>query len=474
MSQSLWYDEMTTVADYVDPVRPWSRTVAPAAGEYVPNNHVLHTILVKGSYFGLTGRDDPTAPVEAILRLPALIAGLLLPVALAWPLRKSDPLPAGVVAVAAAVNPWLVAFSTEARGYSLLLLLGIVATALLPAGRAWRFWGYALSLAAAIYTIPLAVLLIPAHAAAVAVTRCTPWRRWALAAGAAVVIAALLYLPMTSGLIAYYRHPYAATMSYRRLLDWLPRYAWTGERLPRDGSAGAVFWALPVLTVVMGSVLGWRRPAVRPLLVTLLAVTALGLGLAAVDPAAVEVRFIPWVAPLFCLAIAAALTAVPGTPARITGGLGLAVFLSFSLQLDWRMLPNSPIREGIALADRRVPPDRRIVVLYLGARESIYLYGLNPPRSHVLVPADDEPAMETETREAVRQTGYLPWVLIYFEQQAADRDAEPGGTHGMWTRLIRHYHVAARLPARLGAVTLYAPDAAGPVSVPLAISAIVQ
>jgi hypothetical protein len=469
MSQSLWYDEMTTVTEYL--VRPWQRTLTPHAGEYVPNNHVLHTVLVKLVYPLVTDGGDPMPPAEAVLRLPALVASLLLPIALAWPLRKSDPLLAGVAAVTAAVNPWLVAFGTEARGYSLLLLLGIVATALLPAGRPWRSWGYAASLAAAICTVPLAVLLVPAHAIAVAVTRCSPWRRWALSTGTGLAIAALLYLPMRHGLIAYYRHPYAATMSYRRLLDWLPRYAWTGERLPRDGSTGSIFWAVPVLTIIMGSVLGWQRPAVRPLLVTLLAVTALGLGLAAVDPAAVEVRFIPWVAPLFCLAIAAALTTVPGKPARIAGGLGFAAILFFSLQLDWRMLPDEPIREGIALADQRVPPDRRIVVLYLGARESIFLYAFNPPRSHVFVPADDETMMETATREAVQSTGYLPWVLIYFEQQAKDRDAEPGPAHGMWSDLVRHYHIAARLPARLGAVTLYAPDQGGPVRVPQVISA---
>ena len=48
LNQSLWYDEMTTLTEYV--LQPWSKVLAAQAGEYVPNNHVLHTILAKLTY----------------------------------------------------------------------------------------------------------------------------------------------------------------------------------------------------------------------------------------------------------------------------------------------------------------------------------------------------------------------------------------------------------------------------------------
>ncbi len=489
MTQSLWYDEMTTVSEYL--IRPWQRTVAPRAGQYVPNNHVLHTILVKLVYPLLTDGRDPTPPFELALRLPSLVAGLLLPVALAWGLRKSAPATAGIVAVAAVVNPWLVAMGTEARGYSMLLLLGVVATNLiarrttgsvqagsevlrrsgffdtrepgpweyLTTGLRWTIL-YAVTLAAAVYTVPLAVLLIPAQAISIGLTRSVPWRRWIVAASAAVTLSALLYLPMARGLFEYYRNPYEATLSMRTLLDWLPRYAWAGERLPRDGSVGWVYWAVPVLVMVIGSFQAWKAPAVRPMLVTLLAATCLGLVLAAVDPAAREVRFVPWIAPLLCVATAGAVTAVPGPPGRFLGGVGLAAVLIFWLTLDVTMLPNQPIREGIEAADAAVPPGRDIVVLYLGARESIGFYSTSAPR-HTLIAAPDEPAMIAATRKALAQTGDLPWVLIYFEDQAKARDSEPGDVHGLWSNLVRNYHPVMQLPARFGEVALYAPDGEG-------------
>jgi hypothetical protein len=488
MSQSLWYDEMTTVSEYL--IRPWQRTVAPRAGEYVPNNHVLHTVLVKLIYPLMTDGRDPTPPFELALRLPSLGASLLLPIALAWGLRKPAPALAGIVAVAAAVNPWLVDLGTEARGYSMLLLLGVVATNLiarrksvsmqagsevlrragsdpdepgpseyLRTGLRWTVL-YAIALAGAIYTVPLAVLLIPAHAVAIGVTRSVPWRRWTVAVTAALLLSALLYLPMARGLIEYYRHPYEATLSMRTLLDWLPRYAWTGERLPRDGSVGSVYWAVPMLVIVIGSFHAWKVPAVRPMLVTLLSATLLGLALAVVDPAAREVRFIPWIAPLFCLALAGATTAVPGPYGRVVGGAGLAAMLIFLVRLDVLMPPNQPIREGIEAADVQVPPGRDIVVLYLGARESIAFYSTSAPK-HTLIAAPDEPAMIAATRQSLAQTGHLPWVLIYFEQQAKARDSEPGDVRGLWSNLDRNYHLVSRLPARLGPVALYAPDGEG-------------
>ena len=110
--QSLWLDEMTTLTGYV--LQPWSVVLAAGKGGYVPNNQVLHTILAKVVYqLGTNGGTNAIPPHEALLRLPALVAGILVPLSLAWPLRRSEPWIAFLVGLLAAVNPWLMAFSVR-------------------------------------------------------------------------------------------------------------------------------------------------------------------------------------------------------------------------------------------------------------------------------------------------------------------------------------------------------------------------
>jgi len=83
----------------------------------VPNNHVLHTLLVKLSTL-IWGAH----PVS--IRFPAFLFGMAsLPLTFCL-CRKLRPERSGVLASAAmAVVPWMVLFSTNARGYSLLIFL---------------------------------------------------------------------------------------------------------------------------------------------------------------------------------------------------------------------------------------------------------------------------------------------------------------------------------------------------------------
>jgi hypothetical protein len=455
LSQSLWYDEMTTLVQYV--LQPWPKILAARAGDYVPNNHVLHTILAKIVYTLFCSKDS-IPPHELILRLPAFIAGSLVPVALAWPLRRREPLLALLLGVVAALHPWLVAFSVEARGYSLLLLLGVIATHCLIT----RPIAYAVCLALSIYTVPLAVLLVPAHAVVVLILHRSDFRKWLMGASAGVVLAALLYLPMVRGLTAYYSHPYPPTMDYRQFLDWLPRYAMAGIRLPQSSdplappATGAVFWALPTLLIIFGSVVGWSCQALRPMLLTMALATVFGMLLALVDSGATEVRFVPWVLLWFCIAAVAAFLSAPNRIGKIAGVLGLLTLISWQTMQDMAMLPNQPIREGFQRADKLVPPGEDILVLYLGARESIALYGNT---EHVLLPAPDTASMLAMQKKALIETGHLPWVIIFFERLAADRDRGPGEARGLWRSLMKNYHLATpRLPARLTPIAIYAPN----------------
>ena len=470
LDQGLWYDEMTTLVAYVQ--QPWSTVLAAGPGQYVPNNHVLHTVLAKGAYPAVT--DGP--PREAMLRLPSWAAASLLPVAVAWPLRRRSPWAAGAVALAVALNPWLVALGSEARGYSLMLLLGVIATNLLPTAAASRsrVAGYATAVAAAVYTVPLAVLLVPAHAAAVVAVRRDALRRWAAGAVAAVTLAVLLYLPMARGLLSYYRNPYPATSTYPRFLDSLPRHALAGQRLPLrvddplqppplgrppEPLSAAVFWAVPVLATVVGSVLGWRRPDARPLVATLAAVTLLGVLLPLAVPAAAEVRFDAWAAPWFCLAVVLLLAASAGAGTaygRTVAVAGLAVLLVQSARWDADAEPNQPIREAMQWADRHAPAGRPVVVAGVGATEAVDCYAGDVPHHGVLAAPTNAMFRRATADVADRTGGRLPWVVVPFERLARDRD--PRGT---WAELATsgRYVRVARLPGRLVPVAVYAPRA---------------
>jgi hypothetical protein len=455
LNQSLWYDEMTTLVDYV--IGPWSKILAAKSGEYVPNNHVLHTVLAKIVYT-IVARGEAIPPREAVLRLPAFLAGLLVPFALAWPLRRSDPLLALIVALVTMLHPWLVAMSVEARGYSLLLLLGIIATNCLGT----RPIAYVLSMALAKYTVPLAVLLIPAHAISMLVLRRSHFTKWLIPAGISIAIAALFYLPMYRGLISYYSHPYPPTMDYRQFLDWLPRYAMAGVRLPQNANplappiTGAIFWALPTLAIIFGSIVGWSRVSLRPILLTMGIATLCGMILPLLDSGATEVRFVPWIMPWFCIAIVAGFLSPAARWGKLAGVLGLATLVGWQVMQDVTMPPNQPIRDGIELAEKIVPPGHDILVVYLAARESIALYGNGDPR---LLAGPDAKYMVAMEQKSLAETGHLPWVLIYFEQIARERDWATPETRGMWRNLMANYHLAAqRLPGRLTPVAIYAPN----------------
>jgi len=168
------------------------------------------------------------------------------------------------------------------------------------------------------------------------------------------------------------------------------------------------------------------------------------------------VRFVPWIMPWFCLAVASLFTATPARWGKITAAFGFAILIGWQIQQDVTMPPNQPIREGIQLADKIVPPDRDILIVYLGARESMALYG---DTQHQLLPGPDVTWMLDMQRQELRQTGHLPWVIIFYEQLARDRDPQPGDAHGMWRSLMANYHLAhERLPGRLTPVAIYAPN----------------
>ena len=169
-----------------------------------PNNHVLHTLLVWATHrFG--GWD------RVALRMPAFFSFCLLLPALWWFARREyGPTAAAFTTALAASTPYFVEFATNARGYTLLLLLFVAA---LLCGQSlvrrperttlWTVWAATIGLG--FFTVPL--MVFPAATTAIWMTLAR-WRRqgreglasfaFQIAAwsAAALAFAGVLYAPI--------------------------------------------------------------------------------------------------------------------------------------------------------------------------------------------------------------------------------------------------------------------------------------
>ena len=195
---------------------------------------------------------------EAALRsLSLLIAVASIPIFHGLARRLVDPLTARVATVLLALNAMFITYARELRGYSLALLLVIVATYALVRGlseersRWWAVWALAGALSA--YAHLFGVLVVGAHLVTLGLVLRDRerWRRAAVWTG----VLALLLAPMAAFVLA----------NTGEQVDWIPAlelgsFAWLARELvgaPGQGLAYTVF-ALPAAVFVL---LGLLRAA---------------------------------------------------------------------------------------------------------------------------------------------------------------------------------------------------------------------
>ena len=303
----IWFDEADTFNYYA------SRSYFNTLSDYTaPNNHILHTLLLRSSYL-LFGVSLPA------LRLPALLAGMLvLPLTFLFA-RRLFGQPAAYWAMAlAAIQPALVFYSTNARGYTLLCvwtLLVFLALSFLREERNRFAWlVFVAAGIAGMFTIP--IMLYPLSAASL-------WALWSAkarrrprlvleVAAAAVAIgggAALLYAPAAArtGVDAIVANRYVASISWPEMASKLPAMFDNSWALWTDHLSWPVLLVAAVVTLA-----GLREREAWRLAVVLAATACLWMIVQRVIPYA---RVFVYAAPLICAIAGAGLRRLGAQPA---------------------------------------------------------------------------------------------------------------------------------------------------------------
>ncbi|HEY8175683.1 MAG TPA: glycosyltransferase family 39 protein [Gemmatimonadaceae bacterium] len=222
LRQPMRYDESVTYLYFVK--QRW----ADALSLYTyPSNHLFHTLLAKASVtaFG----SSPWA-----LRLPAFLAGLLVVAATYAVVRAIYNARAALFAAAiVASSGVLVLYSTNARGYSLVilafLLLALVAIRLQRGASSDHWIAFAVIAAFGLWTIP--VMLYPLGAISVWIAlaflidgKRAELRRLALALGVTAGLTLLAYSPVISraGIVAIVGNRFVVSSNWFDFLEQLP------------------------------------------------------------------------------------------------------------------------------------------------------------------------------------------------------------------------------------------------------------
>lgn len=260
LGPGLWYDEIETLVEYVR--SPLGRIITDY---HSTNQHPLYSVL---AHFSIATLGES----GAALRLPAALLGTAsLWAYYQFAARVGDRREALLGAALLTVSYHHVWFSQNARGYSGLLLLTLLATlAFLRLLREETTgWGsvavYGVSSALAVYIHPTAVLLSLSHALVLA------WVWWAerrtrprlgIRPGAGILLAAgltlLLYAPVLSQLVSTLagRNPHAAQTDWQSPL-WFVLESARGLAAGLPG--GWIGVAAGVLVMTAGLIGLWRQ-----------------------------------------------------------------------------------------------------------------------------------------------------------------------------------------------------------------------
>ena len=420
--QSPWYDELYTIQHFV--IGSWADVFWSG---YSPNNHLLYTVAAR-VLNQLTMSVD-----KQIMRLPSEAAGLWIPWLLAAGCRRDNRPLALLIVGCAMLNPWLLTFSSEARGYALMLALTLLATNLLGDAQARVSWRYILAMTGAILTVPIAGLALPGHA--VASLRCgkPAALRWLLSAAGVLVLCTLIYLPQLGGALGYFGGVHAIAHGLT-LIQLLPIVMWHAVA---GFCAGPVGWGWVMLpAVVLLAVTAWRLPATRDIVLTCAIAAILTWGiLSAVPLFPGDGRILLWLIPLVCLGLASIVSWAMGAgPARLKAGAIAMLVVSGLAAIPVFRTPAQPIEGAISLAWARSQEDHRYPIgAGLASLEAHNQFGTLAGFAY------DVPQLqlaEQASENKIRLIVFHPYALAYASPQ-------------FWEYIQAHYKLETDLSGRV-------------------------
>lgn len=404
LTHSLWVDEDFSVRDAVwgvhrpgpdgEPAfrkRSWLETLYFYE---TPNNHILFSVLGR---LGLEiwqamARPSGLPFAEWPFRLPSLLGGLVGLFAAAWLFALlRQPGAGALAALTLAVSPWYVRFSSEGRGYALLmalvLVLGCCMVGAVRDGR-WRWWaaaGVAHFAILAVYPVALYVLVFwnlgclaaiagDAHAAR---PRKVLAARWFLSTALAAMATLQLLLPLQPQISAYLQKDIAqGAMGWHWIRDVAAKMfaglPWTQDILPgyphfaaymQERPAGfALAVALAALGFFAGTARLWRLKAVGIALWTFFILPApVCFMVATVLEQYLFDRYLMFLLPGAVAVVAAGWGSFGRAAGQRWGWLGLAAWAAYAafttpvlfLQIE---RTTNPIRESVLLTRPSLDP----------------------------------------------------------------------------------------------------------------------
>ena len=423
-----------------------------------PTNHVLYSVLARSAWtaWGVFAPAGDWQIREWVLRLPACLAGIFAVLVLAVLVARIGGELAGVTSAwLLALHPWFLRYSSEARGYTLLLLL--VPGMLLFWLRAtrenlWRWWlgfGACQFLVLWVYPAAIYILVILNGLTAWWLTRewtrqpgDTRFRRWLAANLMAAMAATQAMLPLVPQLLNYLktapeaRQPLTQSWLMELSSNLLVGTGWNKsaslnspyvELAPQANAHPVVFaflLALLAVAIVLGIVRAtrWMWPQGMIVVLTLLVPAA--------TAAAVAKASNQWLFEWYLIYL------LPGLVAL--AAIGICGNGDPSLKLPWRVIAASgllliyagfsePIRRPIC--SRPFDPIKEVVMSMRGTlkptaqsgRERLtasfpnHLSYYDPHVQRLKSAADLQEAMQRADSEhkALYVTAYHPWGVVF-------------------------------------------------------------
>jgi len=420
LGQSFWDDEEYNVSRSID-----GAYVVSGSGEvefkearwrdalwyyYIPNNHVAHTVLSRLSLgaWRVAARPDTQIVSERAVRLPAYLAGLASIASigvLLW--RLGHPLAGTIAAWLLALHPWHIRYGSEARGYSMMLLLLSASLTLLVRALHRGSWGRWAAFGAAQFlllwtyvglVLHLVVVNLVALAAIIHLHRRTPALRpqlvrWTAANGFGAMLWLQLMIPNLCQVPAYMARGgrdlgerwIAAAMSHLYAgMPWSHGAFGENPVYPElaDAAAAAplVVWgllAVAVLAILAGVARLVSQGGVRAMLALVFvlpgpATYAMGV----IQEANLYVWYLVFVLPSLALLVGLGLVTL-APPRLARGALTAAVAVAFVGAYLWLTTPArtallersfKPARESVLLTrptiDPAAPANREIVTAH--------------------------------------------------------------------------------------------------------------